>query len=163
MDSKLMLFGQFVGRWEAEAQAFLPDGSVRKHYWQIRFDWALENRAIQDIWVTPPRDGPNLGKSERWGPFDNQYGTTIRVYDRKLDAWRATWIDPCAGFRAELIGRLKDGEIFQEGTGSEGLHLRWIFSDIAADSFRWRAHISRDGGATWFKAIQLLAQRAKEI
>lgn len=110
---KLMLFGQFVGRWEAEAQAFLPDATVRKHYWQIRFDWALEDRAIQDLGITPPRGGPNVGKSERWGPFDNQYGTTIRVYDPKTDAWRA--------------------------------------------------ELSRDGGSTWFKAIQLLAQRTREL
>ena len=164
---KLMLFGQFVGRWEAEAQAFLPDGTVRKHYWQIRFDWVLEDRAIQDVWITPPRSGPNVGKSERWGPFDNQYGTTIRVYDPKLDAWHATWIDPCAGYRAELVGRVRgetrNAEIFQEGTGSDGMHLRWIYSEITADSFRWRAELSRDGATSWFKAIQLLAQRAKEL
>jgi len=36
--SKLQLFGQFVGRWEAEATAFLPDGTPRRHYWQIHFD-----------------------------------------------------------------------------------------------------------------------------
>jgi hypothetical protein len=163
MNSKLSLYGRFVGRWEAEAQAFLPDGSARRHYWQIRFDWALEERAIQDVWITPPREGPNVGKSERWGPFDNQYGTTIRVYDPKIDAFRVTWIDPCAGYRAELVGRgrgeMRDFEIFQEGTGSDGTQLRWIFSDIARDSFRWRAELSRDG-KSWFKAIQLLAQRA---
>jgi hypothetical protein len=160
MDSKLMLYGQFVGRWEAEAQAFLPDGSARKHYWQIRFDWALEGRAIQDIWITPPREGPNVGKSERWGPFDNQHGMTIRVYDPKIEAFRVTWIDPCAGYRADLIGAPQGGEIFQQGTGSDGMRLRWIFSDIGRDSFRWRAELSRDGGSTWFKAIQLLARRA---
>jgi hypothetical protein len=158
MDAKLMLYGQFVGRWEAEAQAFLPDGAVRRHYGQIRFDWALENRAIQDVWITPPREGPNVGRSERWGPFDNQYGTTIRVYDPKIDAFRVTWIDPCAGYRAELVGRAHDSGIFQEGTGSDGTRLRWIFSDIGADSFRWRAELSSDG-QSWFKAIQLLAQR----
>jgi len=154
------LYDSFIGRWEAEAKAFLPDGTSRRHFWQIRFDRALEDRAIQDVWITPPRDGPNVGESERWGPFDNQYGTTIRVYDPKIDAWRATWIDPCAGYRAELIGRPKDGGIFQEGTGSDGARLRWIFSDIVPNAFRWRAEVSRDDGASWFRAIELLAQRA---
>jgi hypothetical protein len=158
MDDDLKPYGQLVGRWEAEAQAFLPDGSARRHYWQIRFERALEGRAIQDIWITPPRDGRNAGKSERWGPFDNQYGMTIRVYDPKIEAWRVTWIDPCAGYRAELVGRQQDGEIFQEGTGSDGTRLRWIFSDITPDSFRWRAELSRDG-QSWFKALQLFAQR----
>ena len=153
------LYDGLIGRWEAEAEAFLPDGTRRRHFWQVRFDRALEGRAIQDVWITPPRDGPNVGKSERWGPFDNQYGITIRVYDQRIDAWRVTWIDPCAGYRAELIGRAKDGEIFQEGTGSDGARLRWIFSDLARDAFRWRAELSRDEGATWFKAIELRAQR----
>jgi hypothetical protein len=157
--AKLHLFGQFVGSWEAEATAFLPDGATRRHYWQIHFDWALEGRAIQDVWITPPRNGPNVGKSQRWGPYDNQYGTSIRVYDPKIDAWRTTWIDPCAGFRADLIGRPRNGEIFQEGIGSDGTRQRWIFSDIAPDRFRWRAEISSDDGASWHKGLEMLGHR----
>jgi hypothetical protein len=156
------LYDRFIGRWEAEAQAFLADGSSRRHYWQIRFERVLEGRAIQDVWITPPRDGPNVGKSQRWGPFDNQYGMTLRVYDAKLDAWRVTWIDPCAGYRAELVGRQRGDEIFQEGAGSDGAALRWIFSDLRADSFRWRAEVSRGEAGGWHKAIELLAHRAKE-
>jgi hypothetical protein len=64
---KLKLYGQFVGSWEAEAQAFLPDGATRRHYWLISFDWVLEGRAIQDVWITPPRHGAHAGQSERWG------------------------------------------------------------------------------------------------
>jgi len=155
-------YDRFIGRWEAEAQAFLPDGSGRHHYWQIRFDRTLEGRAIQDVWITPPRDGPNVGKSQRWGPFDNQYGMTLRIYDAKLDAWRVTWIDPCAGYRADLVGRQRGDEIFQEGKGSDGAALRWISAICGADSFRWRAEVSRDEGASWHKAIELVAHRAKE-
>ena len=156
------LYERFIGSWEAEAKAFLPDGTTRRHYWQIRFESVLEGRAIQDVWITPPREGPNVGKSERWGPFDNQYGTTIRIYDPKIEAYRVTWIDPCAGYRAELVGCLKGDEIFQEGKGSDGTWLRWIFSDLRPDQFRWRAEISRDEGASWHKAIEMLARRTKE-
>jgi hypothetical protein len=156
---KLKLDGQFVGSWEAEAQAFQPDGTIRRHYWQISFDWVLEGRAIQDVWITPPRHGAHAGQSEPWGPFDNQYGTSLRVYDPKDDIWRVTWIDPCSNFRADLIGRAQDDGIFQEGTGSNGMHLRWIFSDITRNSFRWRAEISIDAGASWNKAIAMVAKR----
>jgi hypothetical protein len=83
---RLKLYGQFVGAWEAEGEAFLPDGARRRHYWQISFAWVLEGRAIQDVWITPPRRGPRVGQSQPWGPFSNQYGTTLRVYDPKLDA-----------------------------------------------------------------------------
>lgn len=156
------LYDPLIGRWEAEALAFVPGGGARRHYWQICFARALEGRAVQDVWITPPRSGPRAGQGESWGPFDNQYGTSIRVYDATLDAWRTTWIDPCARYRAELLGRRRDDEIFQEGSGSDGALLRWIFSDIRAASFRWRAELSRDGGAHWHKAIELLALRAKE-
>ena len=159
----LKLYDGFIGRWEAEARAFLADGTARRHFWHIRFERTLEGRAIQDVWITPPREGPRVGESESWGPFDNQYGTTIRVYEPKLDAWRVTWIDPCAGYRAELIGRPRDGEIFQEGTGSDGTGLRWILSDIRPDAFRWRAEVSSDGGARWHKLIDMLAQRIERL
>src|SRR5262245_11092448 len=56
---KLMLYGQFVGDWEADANWFLPDGTARQHKWEIHFDWVLEGRAIQDVWITPPRHGPD--------------------------------------------------------------------------------------------------------
>jgi hypothetical protein len=158
---KLKLYGQFVGAWEAEAEAFLPDGSRRRHYWHIAFAWVLEGRAVQDVWITPTRRGPRVGQSQPWGPFSNQYGTTLRVYDPKIDAWRVTWIDPAAGYRADLIGRPDGDGIFQEGTGSDGARLRWIFSDIAHDRFRWRAEVSRDQGAHWHKAIDLLAKRSE--
>ncbi len=156
------LYDGFIGRWEASAHAFLPDGSSRRHYWQICFERTLEGRAIQDVWITPPRSGPHAGRGERWGRFDNQYGTSLRVYDPALEAWRVTWIDPCAGYRAELIGRRRQGEIFQEGAGSDGTRLRWIFSDMHPDAFRWRAEVSRDGGAHWHKAIEMHAQRTEE-
>ena len=148
-----------MGRWEAEARAYLPDGSARLHFWHIRFERTLEGRAIQDVWITPPREGRRVGQSEPWGRFDNQYGMTLRVYDPQLEAWRVTWIDPCAGYRADLIGRPRDDEIFQEGTGSDGLKLRWIFSDIGRDSFRWRAEVANDDAAHWHKFIDMLAQR----
>jgi hypothetical protein len=155
----LMLYGRFVGSWEAEADAFLADGSRRRHYWEIEFSWVLEGRAVQDVWVTPPRRGPRAGECEPWGPFSNQYGTTLRVYDPKIGAWRVTWIDPAAGYRAELIGRADGNGILQEGTGSDGARLRWIFTDIAERSFRWRAEIARDAAAGWHRAIELIARR----
>lgn len=74
----LTLYDGFIGLWEAEARAFLPEGTIRRHYWQMRFGGVLEGRAVQDIWITPPPDGRYLGQSEPWGPFDNQYGMTIQ-------------------------------------------------------------------------------------
>jgi hypothetical protein len=156
---KLMLYGQFVGDWEADAKAYLPDGTVRRHFWQVHFDWVLEGRAVQDVFITPPRHGPHTGQSEPWGEHSNQYGTTLRVYDPRIDAWHITYIDPYTGFHGQLIGRWRDNEIVQEGTSTNGTLLRWVFSDISANAFRWRGELSRDAGATWHKAVEMLARR----
>jgi len=158
---KLLLYGQFVGSWEAEARAYLPDGGVRRHWWSIHFAWALEGRAVQDVWITPPRQDPHHDRSEEWGPFTNQYGSSFRVYDPKTDTWNVSWIDPCSGFRATLVGCWRDGEIYQEGVSADGgLGLRWIFSEIRTGAFRWRAELSKDAGRSWFKALELQAKRS---
>jgi hypothetical protein len=155
---KLTTYGRFVGSWEAEGTASMPDGTTRRHHWQIAFQWVLEGRAIQDVWITPPRHGAHVGQSEAWGPFSNQYGTTLRLYDPKTDSWHVTWNDPATGYRATLVGRPRGDEIFQEGTGSDGSQLRWIFSDITRDSFHWRAERLGDDGA-WHQLLELRARR----
>jgi len=33
----LTLYDGFIGCWEAEARAFLPDGTIRRHHWRMRF------------------------------------------------------------------------------------------------------------------------------
>jgi hypothetical protein len=55
------------------------------------------------------------------------------------------------------LGRAERRGFFstQEGSGSDGARLRWIFSDIAAGS-----EVSRDQGASWYKAIELYAQKS---
>jgi len=53
---QLMLYGQFVGDWLAETVEFAADGTVTHSQWDIRFDWVLEGRAIQDLWITPVRN-----------------------------------------------------------------------------------------------------------
>ena len=66
-----------IHRAGKRAQPSCPT-QLAAHYWQIRFERVLEGRAIQDVWILR-RATPNVGRSERWGPFDNQYGMTLRV------------------------------------------------------------------------------------
>ena len=161
-EAELMLYGQFVGSWEAEAYWLLPDETTRLHYWQINFDWVLEGRAIQDVWVTPPRRGSRSGLGlEPWGKFGNQYGTTLRVYDPGSDTWHITYVEPYSCSRATLVGRLAGDRIVQEGNGSDGSHLRWVFSDIGSNTFRWHAEVSRDDAVTWRRSLQMVARRVK--
>ena len=156
---RLMLYGQFVGDWEGEGLSHQPDGSVQCHWWRMHFGWVLEGRAVQDVWMTPPRSGAHAGESARSGEFSDQYGTTLRLYDPASDSWQVTWLDPRNGYSARLSARLHDGDIVQEGQGSNGTHVRWTFSHIRADAFHWHAEVSRDQGVSWFRILDIEAHR----
>ena len=87
------------------------------------------------------------------------YGTTLRVFDPALGAWRIWWSDPVSGIHLAQIGR-KDGDgILQEGKLEDGRPIRWSFRDITPDSFFWRSEISPDGGATWHVNLDFTARR----
>ena len=51
----LMLFGQFVGAWDVDVTNIAPDGTIQELKGEWHFGWALEGRAIMDVWITPHR------------------------------------------------------------------------------------------------------------
>jgi hypothetical protein len=63
------------------------------------------------------------------------YGTTIRFYDPKIDAWRDTWISPIKNLVQTFIARKVNEDIVLEGKTTEGYPLKWIFSQIKPKSF----------------------------
>src|SRR6266699_2325914 len=84
---KLRLFGQFVGDWDCEEWAVNPDGSKQSsNQCEWHWGWILGGRAVQDVWIVHPKGKPDTQPVE--------HGTTIRVYDPKLDAWHCVWIGP---------------------------------------------------------------------
>jgi hypothetical protein len=89
----------------------------------------------------------------------NWYGTTLRVYDPALDAWRIFWIDPATNFFCQQIGKAVGPDIVQEGTMESGSRSRWRFTKITARSFHWLGEESPDDGATWRLLVEVLARR----
>lgn len=102
-------------------------------------------RAIQDVWIFP-------------GAF---YGTTLRVYDPGLDAWHILWSDPLKQYYTRQIGRARGQDIVQEGKLEDGTPIRWSFTEITPDSFRWTGKRSDDGGASWHLQAEFFARRVK--
>ncbi len=151
---KLMLFGQFVGSWDVVDRFFNENGTVRsEHRGEWHWGWVLEGRAVQDVLISPPRDGRAPGE----GSYE--YGTTVRVYDPKIAAWHVTFVMPVYGVTVNLIAREHDDEIWLEGRGPKNELFRWTFSEITRERVRWRGFVSIDEGRTWFNDEEIILQR----
>jgi hypothetical protein len=132
------------------------NGSERRRKGEWHFGWALEGRAIQDVWIVPPRG--ELRRGDAAANF-NSYGTTLRVYDPGIDAWRIQWTDPVTQNFLQMIGRADGDDIVQLGSRRDGRAIRWRFSEITENSFRWIGEVSDDAGANWRLQVNFSARR----
>ena len=145
---KMKLYGWLVdrgGRWEMDTIVYGDDGTPQPGRGEIHFGWVLEGRGIQDVWILP-------------GVF---HGTTLRVYDPALDAWHILWSDPLRQNYSRQLGRASGKDIVQEGHNSAGDAVRWSFTEITPDSFRWIGERSQDQGETWRMDADFSARRLK--
>ena len=149
------VYGRLIGSWDLEIESHDDQGDVRKSRGEAHFARVLEGRAVQDVFINPRRSerGPSSPK------FANWFGTTIRIYDPALRAWRVWWFNPRDGVRAELIGRRVGNVIFQEGKFPDGTPIRWTFSDLATDSFRWRGERLERDGHSWRLQVEFHGRR----
>ena len=149
---EMALFGQFVGDWAVEV---LYHGAgetvVREGEWL--FDWALEGRAIVDVWRVPSRAETRRSGAEVYG-----FGTTIRFYDSELGAWRSTWIGVIKGEVIPFIGRRETDGIKLEHTRPDSSVIRWGFRNIARDTFEW-FHQQSPNGSDWTLMQEMRARR----
>ncbi|MBV9537893.1 MAG: hypothetical protein JOY70_03050 [Acidisphaera sp.] len=156
---RLALYGQFVGDWTTRTRAFAGDSdAVEETEWDVRFDWVLEGRAIQDVWITPPRRHRRPG----WHEPGNRYSTTLRLYDPQLDAWHILWANPPNGVILRQLARQVGDDIVQDTVGESGdLRTRWVYREITSASFRWCNEVSSDGGASWTLVQEMRARRTR--
>jgi len=142
---KMGLYGWLIGSWTMDGTVYLDDGTTYKNTGEIHFAWALEGRAIQDVWILP-------------GAF---YGTTLRVYDPALDAWHILWSDPLKQYYTRQIGRARGKDIVQDGILENGDAVRWSFTDITPDSFRWLGERLKSGNGNFHLQAEFFARRVK--
>ena len=139
------IYGWLVGSWELDIRVYWGiDVSGRALKGEAHFGWALEGRAIQDVWIMPK-------VADRTGWSDkkmNMYGTTLRVWDPSLQAWQITWTNPAGDHHERQIGRRIGQDVVQIGTRPDGTPTRWTFSEIAADSFHCTGEARNPDGRT---------------
>jgi len=155
---KMELYGRFVGSWDLDVTQFPQPGLRRRRRGEWHFGWALEGRAVQDVWIVPPRGELRHGDA---AANVNSYGTTLRVYDPRIDAWQIQWTDPVTQNFLQMIGRAEGNDIVQLGTRPDGHLIRWSFRDITDDAFQWRGEVSADDGASWHRNVEFTATRMK--
>jgi uncharacterized damage-inducible protein DinB len=148
-------YGWLVGSWELDVRHYWTDVTARGLKAEAHFAWVLEGRAVQDIWIMPRR----AERKAELGKTENMFGTTLRVWDPAIDAWRVTWINPVTGARNELVGRWVGKDVVQVGTHAGATPIRWTFTDITPDSFRWVGESLEPDGRTWKLQGEFLARR----
>lgn len=153
--SKLALYGRFVGSWRLDVNFHPYDGPVRRTEGELHFDWVLDGKAVQDVWIYPARRLRADTRPEAW----HVYGSTFRWYDPAIDAWRITWFEPGRPVETHQIGRAAGADIVQMGEDHDGLLNRWRFVEIADRSFTWLGERSWDKGSTWTLLMEMHARR----
>lgn len=139
-------FGWLIGGWTAKVQDIEPDGRVRQGEGEWWSCWVLEGRAVQDVWICPPRGkrSANDGDPKDSLAAFNRYGTAIRWFDRKTLEWRVVWVNPVSGIINTLAGKRTGDQIILLGTDG-GEPIRWSLNEIRSDSFIWRGEERVDG------------------
>ena len=153
--AELEQFGRLTGLWRTSITTHPADGSPPRHAegeWE--FGYALEGRAVIDVWQVPPRDA--LVDAQRHP--GQECGLCVRIWDPRLQLWRFTFHGTATGALVHMFARQVGDEMVLEQADGRRLE-RWVFSDMAPRSFSWRSEVSADGGGTWRREQELTAQR----
>lgn len=95
----------------------------------------------------------NLGEIELDGPSGHIEGLSLRLYDPQTRQWSIRFSNSRDGELGEpMIGGFKDGrgEFFdRESFHGRMIDVRFVFSNITRNAFRFEQSFSADGGKTW--------------
>jgi hypothetical protein len=96
----------------------------------------------------------NFGELELSNPTSQIEGLTLRLYNPKEHQWRLYWANSKSGVLTipPTTGQYANGrgEFFdQEDLGEKAIFVRFVFSDIAPNSFLTEQAFSADGSKTW--------------
>jgi len=158
---------------KGETMPIQQDAEVKPHDPQTDFDfiigsWKIRNRRLKErlkgadsweefegravarkIWS----GAANIDEYDAESPSGRIQGMSLRLYNPKSQQWSIYWANRANGvLDTPMIGGFKDGrgEFYdQEMFEGRSVYVRFIWSNITADSARWEQAFSQDGGKTW--------------
>lgn len=148
---RLALFAPMIGSWQLAVHNYAADGTVTDSDAEWHFGWALDGRALIDVWISPSR--PNRTES-----CDGEWGMSVRFWDEEINAYRSTWHGPGRGWVIPFLAHQKGDEIVLESQTHDPLR-RWIFSGIGRLGFSWRAEETAANATTPFVRQRFTATR----
>jgi hypothetical protein len=137
--NEAQVFDRFVGTWDCDFSFRLDGGRVLHKKGELLFGWVMDGRAIQDLWIGYPTEKQK----------ERTIGTTIRFFDAEHKQWRVVFVNPQFNYVVTTQGGLEGDRIVLRGVDSDGLPIRWTFSEMTPESFHWQGEKSRDGEKTW--------------
>ena len=161
--AELAAFAFLIGDWTCESRIKGADGEYQTYpaTWVGRY--VMDGYVIADEFRQFDANG-NL----------TQLGTTYRSYNTERGAWTMKWLDALNSIWLDLgpeeLGGVEVSDtsvVFKhylpEGPAREFFPTQTIFRitfhDISRDSFRWKAEVSTDEGASWEQVQAIEARR----
>jgi hypothetical protein len=98
---KMDLYGRLIGSWDLDVMHIAEDRTVRRRKGEWHFGWALEGRAIQDVWIVPPRGELRQGDAAASASsYGTDHGEFLPVARRALHRRGQELAAPCRVHRA---------------------------------------------------------------
>jgi hypothetical protein len=137
-------FDFLFGKWRVHYHRLMHPLSQSNDW--IDFDGTLDT---QPLWSGKA----DLTILEADAPAGHLEGMDIRMYNPRSHQWSVYWTSsdsPSLG--VPVVGEFKNGrgEFFdQETYQNRAILVRYLWSEIKEDSWRWEQAFSVDGGKTW--------------
>lgn len=139
-------FGKLIGSWNFD---YIDHNTARSLKGEWHFARVLEGMAVQDVIILPSRDTRTATPHP-----DEEYGTTLRVYNPGTRAWDVAYC--YAGKIIRLEARKHDGMIVLTNIADE--RQKWVFASIEKNAFHWQNVTVADDGS-WHINVDLFATR----
>jgi hypothetical protein len=139
-------FDFFVGRWTVHHRR-LKERLVGSEQWEEFGGTSVVHKLM---------DGQgNVDDNVIDLPAGRYRAVSLRAFDPKTRQWAIWWVDgrdphhdpgpPLVGGFSRGVGTFYADDTFK----GQPIRVRYLWSDIAANSCRWRQAFSADGGKTW--------------